>query len=67
MSKDSKEDLKKALEEMEGYANLLVKFEEKIKKAEDDKVKAMEEKYKAEEEIKTIRQRYINILGVRDL
>jgi hypothetical protein len=67
LSKDSKEDLKKALEEMEGYANLLVQFEEKIRQAEEAKNRAIEEKEKAEEEIKTIRQRYINILGVRDL
>jgi allophanate hydrolase subunit 1 len=67
LSKDSKEDLKKALEEMEGYANLLVQFEEKIRQAEEAKIRAIEEKEKAEEEIKTIRQRYINILGVRDL
>ena len=62
ISKDSKDDLKKALEEMEGYANLLIAFEEKIKVAEDNKLQAEKEKEEAIDEVKKIRQRYINIL-----
>jgi len=62
LSRESKEDLKKALEEMEGYSNLLVAFELKIKNAEESKLQAEKEKNEAVEEVKKIRQRYINIL-----
>ena len=62
LSKDSQEDLRKALEEMEGYANLLVAFEQKIKNAESDKLNAENQRDEAFEEVKKIRQRYINIL-----
>ena len=67
MSQESKEDLQKALEEMEGYANLFVSFEEKIKKAEESKIKAEKEKEEAIEEVKKIRQRYINILDNKSI
>jgi hypothetical protein len=67
MSQESKEDLQKALEEMEGYANLFVSFEEKIKQAEESKIKAEKEKEEAIEEVKKIRQRYINILDNKSI
>ena len=67
LSIDSKEDLRKALEEMEGYANLLALFEEKIKIAEACKIQAEKEKNDAIEETKRIRQRYINILDNKSL
>ncbi len=47
---------------MEGYAQLLVAFEDKIKEAEAAKIQAEKEREEAIEEVKKIRQRYINIL-----
>lgn len=63
MTKESKEDLKKALDEMEGYAHLLSAFEEKIREAEDAKLNAERERDNAINDVKEIRQRYIKILG----
>jgi hypothetical protein len=63
ITKDSKDDLKKALDEMEGYANLLTAFEEKIHEAEEAKILAEKERDNAINDVKVIRQRYINILG----
>ena len=63
ITRDSKDDLSKALDEMEGYANLLGAFEEKIREAEDAKMYAEKERDIAINDVKVIRQRYINILG----
>jgi hypothetical protein len=48
---------------MEGYANLLSAFEEKIKEAEEARIQAEDERDNAINDVKIIRQRYINILG----
>ena len=62
ISQESKDDLNKALEEMEGYAQLLSAFEEKIRIAEEGKKAAEKERDDAYNDVKVIRQRYINIL-----
>jgi len=46
LSRESKEDLKKALEEMEGYSNLLVAFEQKIKMQKNRNFKLKKKKMK---------------------
>jgi hypothetical protein len=48
---------------MEGYADLLAAFESKIKEAEDAKFNAEKERDNAINDVKVIRQRYINIIG----
>jgi len=48
---------------MEGYADLLAAFENKIKEAEDAKFNAEKERDNAINDVKVIRQRYINIIG----
>ena len=48
---------------MEGYANLLCAFEEKIKESEDARIQAEDERDIAINDVKVIRQRYNNILG----
>lgn len=48
---------------MEGYANLLCAFEEKIREAEDAKFNAEKERDNAINDVKIVRQRYINIVG----
>lgn len=67
MGVDSQEDLKRALEEMEGYSKLLAAFDQKVKAAEDAKLNAENERDQAMEEVKKIRQRYINILDNKSL
>lgn len=62
-SSDTKDNLQKALEEMELYANLFEKFEEKIKQAEEAKIKAENERDISINDTKVIRQRYINLIG----
>ena len=63
LSEESKSDLIKALGEMEAYSNLLQSLESRIKEAQDAKEKAENERDNAINDVKTIRQRYINILG----
>jgi chromosome segregation ATPase len=63
LSEENKNDLIKALEEMESYSEYLQALEMKIKEAEDAKMMAENERDNAFKEVKTIRQRYINILG----
>ena len=63
LSEESKSDLIKALGEMEAYSNLLQNLETRIKEAQDAKEKAENERDNAINDVKTIRQRYINILG----
>ena len=48
---------------MESYSEYLQALEMKIKEAEDAKMMAENERDNAFKEVKTIRQRYINILG----
>ena len=48
---------------MEAYSNLLQSLESRIKEAQDAKEKAENERDNAINDVKTIRQRYINILG----
>ena len=63
LSEESKSDLLKALGEMEAYSNLLQNLELRIKEAQEAKEKAENERDNAINDVKTIRQRYINILG----
>ncbi len=57
----------KALEEMESYAELLAAFEERIKMSDLAKLNAEKERDEAIEDVKKIRQRYINILDNKSL
>ena len=63
LSEESKNELNKALSEMELYSNLLQTLENKYKQAENDKILAQNERDKAINDVKKIRQRYINIMG----
>ena len=49
--------------EMEGYSELLMTLESKVKEAELAKKNAEIERDKAVNDVKTIRQRYIDIMG----
>jgi hypothetical protein len=49
---------------MENYAKILETLENNVKKLQVDKDDAQREKDQALYEVKTIRQRYMNIVGV---
>ena len=53
---EREKQLLQAMGEMEGYSTLLEQIEERIRKAEEERDKAVND-------VKTIRQRYINMLG----
>ena len=53
---EREKQLLQAMGEMEGYSTLLEQVEEKIRKTEEERDKAVND-------VKTIRQRYINMLG----
>ena len=61
LSEESKNELTKAMHEMELYSELLQTLENKI--AEKEKKLAFNERDKALNEVKILRQRYINIIG----
>ena len=63
MSEESKNELSKALNEMELYSELLQTLEMKVKDAENKKINAENERDKAINDVKETRQRYINIMG----
>ena len=63
MSEESKNELSKALNEMELYSELLQTLEMKVKDAENKKINAENERDKAINDVREIRQRYINIMG----
>ena len=63
MSEESKNELSKALNEMELYSELLQTLEIKVKDAESKKITAENERDKAINDVREIRQRYINIMG----
>ena len=63
MSEESKNELSKALNEMELYSELLQTLEIKVKEAENKKITAENERDKAINDVREIRQRYINIMG----
>ena len=60
---NNKKEFEKAIKEMDTYSQLLVALESKMNKAEKDKIKAELERDKAVQEIREIRQRYINIMS----
>lgn len=62
LTKESKEDLAKALAEMDEYNNIIIAMEEKVKSADEDKINAQKERDQALNDVKVIRQRYINII-----
>ena len=63
MSEESKNELTKAMNEMELYSELLQTLEIKVKEAENKKINAENERDKAINDVREIRQRYINIMG----
>ena len=63
LSEESKNELTKAMHEMELYSQLLQTLENKINKAENEKINALKERDKAINDIKVLRQRYTNIMG----
>ena len=63
MSEESKNELTKAMNEMELYSELLQTLEMKVKDAENKKLNAENERDKAINDVREIRQRYINIMG----
>ena len=63
LSEESKNELTKAMHEMELYSELLQTLENKINIAENDKKNALNERDKAINDVKALRQRYINIMG----
>ena len=63
LSEESKNELTKAMHEMELYSQLLQTLENKVTIAENDKRKALKERDKAVNDVKALRQRYINIMG----
>ena len=63
MSEESKNELTKAMNEMELYSELLQTLEMKVKDAESKKLNAESERDKAINDVREIRQRYINIMG----
>ena len=63
LSEESKAELSKAMNEMESYSELLMALEMKVKEAENQKNIAENERDKAINDVKEIRQRYINIMG----
>ena len=63
LSEESKNELTKAIHEMELYSQLLQTLENKVTIAENDKKKAINERDKAINYAKMLKQRYINIIG----
>jgi len=63
LSEESKSELTRAMMEMEGYSELLMTLENRVKEAELAKKNAEIERDKAVNDVKTIRQRYIDIMG----
>ena len=63
LSEESKDQLSKAMSEMESYSEILQTLEMKIKEAESQKTNAENERDKAINDVREIRQRYINIMG----
>ena len=63
LSEESKNELTKAMHEMELYSELLQTLENKINIAEKEKTIAFNERDKAINDVKILRQRYINIMG----
>ena len=63
LSEESKIQLEKAMNEMENYNIILLNLESQKKDAEEAQKKAENERDKAINEVKTIRNRYINILS----
>jgi len=57
----------KAILDMEGYAQLLNQFENKVKDADEERAIAVEQRDKAIEEVKQIRQKYITLLDVKNI
>ena len=51
------------MNEMEAYSEILQALEMKIKEAENQKINAENERDKAINDVREIRQRYINIMG----
>ena len=60
---NNKKEFEKAIKEMDTYSQLLVALENKMNKAEKDKIKAELERDRAVQETREIRQRYINIMS----
>ena len=60
---NNKKEFSQALKEMDTYSQLLIALEEKMHKAENEKIQAEMERDKAVQETKDIRQRYINIMS----
>ena len=63
LSEESKNELTKAMHEMELYSQLLQTLENKLSIAENDKRNALNERDKAINDVKALRQRYINFMG----
>ena len=63
LSEESKNELTKAMHEMELYSHLLQTLENKLTIAENDKRNALNERDKAINDVKALRQRYINFMG----
>ena len=63
LSEESKNELTKAMHEMELYSQLLQTLENKLTIAENDKRNALNERDKAINDVKALRQRYINFMG----
>ena len=63
LSEETKSQLSKAMNEMEAYSEILQALEMKIKEAENQKINAENERDKAINDVREIRQRYINIMG----
>ncbi len=67
MTKESKEDLARALAEMDEYNCIIIAMEEKIRSADQEKVNAQKERDQAINDVKIIRQRYINIIDGQNI
>ena len=60
---NNKKEFEKAIKEMDTYSQLLITLENKMNKAEKDKIKAELERDRAVQETREIRQRYIDIMS----
>jgi len=63
LSEESKNELTKAMHEMELYSQLLQTLENKLTIAENDRRNALNERDKAINDVKALRQRYISFMG----
>ena len=63
LSEEIKSQLSKAMKEMDEYSEILQASELRIKEAENQKINAENERDKAINDVREIRQRYINIMG----